>query len=120
MCSLFLSLSLKIHPYVPFKACEGENVEMVAMLLGFGAGVNKHCIQGWTALHEAVIRNNMEICVLLMKAGAKLSPVNMYGITPLFAAAQTGHAEVLNFLITNGNQYAGLGIDLCVDWLKCR
>uniref|UniRef100_A0A4W5NT69 Uncharacterized protein n=1 Tax=Hucho hucho TaxID=62062 RepID=A0A4W5NT69_9TELE len=26
----------------------------------------------------------------------------MYGITPLFAAAQTGHVEVLNFLITNG------------------
>jgi len=76
----------------------------VALLLDFGARVNKQCIQGWTALHEAVSRNNVEICEMLVKAGAKLSATNIYGISPLFVAAQSGHVQALTFLINNGNQ----------------
>lgn len=72
------------------------------MLLNHGAVVNKHCIQGWTALQEAVSRNSVEICEMLVQAGAKLSPTNMYGITPLFTAAQSGCVETLRFLIKHG------------------
>uniref|UniRef100_A0A4W5QZM4 Ankyrin repeat and SOCS box containing 2a, tandem duplicate 1 n=1 Tax=Hucho hucho TaxID=62062 RepID=A0A4W5QZM4_9TELE len=85
-----------------YKACESGNAEIVVMLLNHGAVVNKHCIQGCTALQEAVSRNNVEICEILVQAGAKLSPTNMYGIAPLFTAAQSGHVETLRFLIKHG------------------
>ncbi|XP_035258867.1 ankyrin repeat and SOCS box protein 2-like isoform X2 [Anguilla anguilla] len=85
-----------------YKACEMENVEIVALILKFGGGVNQRCIQGWTALHEAVCRNNIEICEMLVAAGAAVNPPDMYGITPLFVAAQSGRVEALCFLIKNG------------------
>lgn len=75
---------------------------MVVMLLKYSAAVNKNCIQGWTALHEAVCRNNVEICEILVKAGAKVSIPNMYGITPIFVAAQSGKVDALRFLLKNG------------------
>uniref|UniRef100_A0A3B3RYE3 Uncharacterized protein n=1 Tax=Paramormyrops kingsleyae TaxID=1676925 RepID=A0A3B3RYE3_9TELE len=78
-------------------ACEQENVKMVELILKFGGGVNKICIQGWTALHEAVCRNNLQICEMLVEAGAKVGTPNMYGITPLFVAAQCGRVEALHF-----------------------
>uniref|UniRef100_A0A3B4XAW4 Uncharacterized protein n=1 Tax=Seriola lalandi dorsalis TaxID=1841481 RepID=A0A3B4XAW4_SERLL len=76
-----------------------NSAAMVAVLLNHGAAVNTHCIQGWTALQEAVVRNNVEICEMLLKAGAKHSLTNMYGISPLFSAAQTGQATTLRFLL---------------------
>lgn len=75
---------------------------MVAVLLKHGTTVNKNCIQGWTALHEVVCRNNVEICEILVKAGAKVSIPNMYGITPIFVAAQSGKVDTLRFLLKNG------------------
>lgn len=85
-----------------FPACEKENPAIVAMLLNHGATVNKSCIQGWTALHEAVCRNHVEICEMLVKAGAKISTPNIYGITPIFVAAQSGKIDTLRFLLKNG------------------
>lgn len=77
----------------------------MAMLLNHGASVNKICNQGWTALHEAVCRNNMEICEMLVKAGAKISTPNVYGITPIFMAAQSGNIDTLRFLLKNGEHF---------------
>lgn len=74
----------------------------MALLLNHGAAVNTRCIQGWTALQEAVVRNNVEICEMLLKAGAKLNLTNMYGIAPLFTAAQTGQLGTLRFLLRHG------------------
>lgn len=75
---------------------------MVAALLNHGAAVNTHCIQGWTALQEAVCRNNIEICEMLLKAGAKHNLTNVYGISPLFTAAQSGQLATLRFLLRHG------------------
>ncbi|CAB1340067.1 unnamed protein product, partial [Coregonus sp. 'balchen'] len=94
-----------------YKACESGNAEIVVMLLNHGAVVNKHCIQGCTALQEAVSRNNVEICEILVQAGAKLSPTNMYGIAPLFTAAQSGHV-----LISTVRQV--MGPQLCMKRLR--
>lgn len=76
---------------------------MVSLLLSFGATVNQRCSQGWTALHEAVSRNNTEICELLIKAGASINPSNTYSITPLIAAAQRGQMRALCYLIGKGS-----------------
>lgn len=83
-------------------ACERNSAAMVATLLNHGVAVNTHCIQGWTALQEAVCRNNIEICEMLLKAGAKHNLSNMYGISPLFTAAQSGQLAALRYLLRHG------------------
>lgn len=83
-------------------ACELNSAALVAALLNRGVAVNTHCIQGWTALQEAVGQNNVEICEMLLKAGAKHNLKNVYGISPLFTAAQSGHLAALRFLLKHG------------------
>ncbi|XP_047184418.1 ankyrin repeat and SOCS box protein 2 isoform X2 [Scophthalmus maximus] len=85
-----------------YKACERNSAAMVAELLNHGVAVNTHCIRGWSALQVAVTLNNVEICEMLLKAGANLKLTNMYGITPLFTAAQTGQVAALRFLLKQG------------------
>lgn len=75
---------------------------MVELLLNYSAGVNRACARGWTPLHEAVCRNSVEICEMLLGAGANINQTNHYSITPFFLAAQTGCQEVLALLINNG------------------
>ncbi|XP_078131133.1 ankyrin repeat and SOCS box protein 2-like [Sander vitreus] len=86
-----------------FRACERSSAAMVAALLNHGALVNTSCTpQGCTALHEAACRNNVEICDMLLKAGAKLELTDIYGISALFNAAQSGQPATLRFLLTHG------------------
>lgn len=77
---------------------------MVSLLLSYGAAVNQRCAQGWTALHEAVARDNTEICDILVGAGAMLNPAHTYSIPPLNVAAQKGHMRALCYLIDKGNR----------------
>lgn len=83
-------------------ACELENMDMLRLLLSYGATVNQRCAQGWTALHEAVSRNNTEICETLIRAGASINPPNTYSIAPLTVAAQQGRMRALCHLIEKG------------------
>lgn len=83
-------------------ACELENVDMVRLILSYGATVNQRCGQGLTALHEAVSRNNTEICEILIRAGATINPPHTYSITPLTVAAQQGQMKALCYLIDKG------------------
>ena len=83
-------------------ACELENMDMLRLLLSYGATVNQRCAQGWTALHEAVSRNNTEICETLIRAGASINPPNTYSIAPLTVAAQRGRMRALCHLIEKG------------------
>ena len=83
-------------------ACELENVDMVGLILSYGATVNQRCGQGWTALHEAVSRNNTEICEILLRAGASINPPNTYSVTPLTVAAQRGQMRTLCYLMGKG------------------
>lgn len=39
---------------------------------------------------------------MLLRAGAKLSLTNIYGISPLFTAAQSGQLAALRFLLKHG------------------
>lgn len=77
-------------------------MDMVRLILSYGATVNQRCAQGWTALHEAVSRNNTEICETLIRAGASINPPNTYSIAPLTVAAQRGQMRTLCRLIEKG------------------
>lgn len=77
-------------------------MDLVSLIISFGATVNQRCGRGWTALHEAVSRNNTDICEILLRAGATVNPPNTYSITPLTVAAQQGWLKVLYYLIGKG------------------
>lgn len=68
----------------------------------YNADTNHRCNRGWTALHEAVSRNDLEIIDILVKGGAKIESANAYGITSLFVAAESGQLEALRYLARCG------------------
>lgn len=96
-------------------ACELENVDMVSLILSYGATVNQRCGQGWTALHEAVARSNTEICEMLIRAGASINPPNTYSIAPLIVAAQRGQMRALCYLIGKGTSLCEIQIFMALN-----
>lgn len=68
----------------------------------YNADANHRCNRGWTALHESVSRNDLEVMEILVSGGAKVEAKNVYSITPLFVAAQSGQLEALRFLAKHG------------------
>ncbi len=85
-----------------FSACEQTNKAIVDVLLRFGAQVNHSCIEGGSALHESCRHGQPELCRMLLDAGADLHTKNIYGIQPLFTAAQHGHVGIICLLIKRG------------------
>lgn len=85
-----------------FAASERKSSDAVKMLVEYRADVNHRCNQGWTALHEAVARNALDIIDILVKGGAKIEAKNCYGISPLFVAAQSGQLEALRYIVKCG------------------
>uniref|UniRef100_A0A8C2ZCK5 Ankyrin repeat and SOCS box containing 2b n=1 Tax=Cyclopterus lumpus TaxID=8103 RepID=A0A8C2ZCK5_CYCLU len=77
-----------------YKACELDNMDMVSLILSHGATVNQRCGQGWTALHEAVSKNNTEICEILIRAGAVIKTPSLH------EASKNGHKESVAVLLT--------------------
>lgn len=73
----------------------------------YNADTNHRCNRGWTALHESVSRNDLEVMGILVSGGAKVEAKNAYSITPLFVAAQSGQLEALRFLAKHGEWSRG-------------
>ncbi|XP_009984901.1 PREDICTED: ankyrin repeat and SOCS box protein 2, partial [Tauraco erythrolophus] len=91
-----------ITPLFSKTACERKNAEAARLLVQYNADTNHRCNRGWTALHEAVSRNDLEIIDILVKGGAKIESANAYGITSLFVAAESGQLEALRYLAKCG------------------
>jgi uncharacterized protein len=71
-------------------------------LLQQKADVNAAQVDGATALHWAVYRDDMEAARLLISAGAKVDAANREGITPLHMASLYGNVEFINALVNAG------------------
>lgn len=78
----------------------------------FGASPTKASVQGVTPLHEAVRNKNLDICKMLIQAGAKLWARNVYGIDALFTAAQCNAVDVVKYLINKGKNFVLLFLDV--------
>lgn len=58
------------------------------------------CFQnGYTPLHIAAKKNQMEIATTLLEYGASTSTVTRQGITPLHLAAQEGNVDIVTLLL---------------------
>lgn len=99
-CQTFRATLTVLH--LPGSACERKNAEAVRILVQYNADANHRCNRGWTALHESVSRNDLEVMEILVSGGAKVEAKNVYSITPLFVAAQSGQLEALRFLAKHG------------------
>jgi ankyrin repeat protein len=78
------------------------NQASLRTLLQQKADVNAAQVDGATALHWAVYRDQADVALLLIKAGAKVDATNREGITPLFMASLYGNAEMIKILLDAG------------------
>src|SRR4030095_5526685 len=76
--------------------------QAVRELLGQHADVNKPEPDGTTALHWAVRTGDLDIVNLLLRAGAKSTVTNRYGVTPLALAAINGNGRVIEAVLKAG------------------
>jgi ankyrin repeat protein len=74
----------------------------VQRLIRQKADVNAAQVDGATALHWAVYRDDAELLDMLVRAGAKVSAVNSEGVTPLSMAALYGNAAIIDRLVKAG------------------
>ena len=75
-------------------------------LLQQKADVNAPQIDGATALHWAVYRDDLEMADLLIRAGANVKAVNREGVTPLAMASLYGNAPMISRLLKAGAEAA--------------
>ncbi|MCU1339814.1 MAG: hypothetical protein JWO19_5395 [Bryobacterales bacterium] len=83
-------------------AVKQQNVKAVRALLAQRVDVNAAEPDGFTALHWAAQRDNLEIADLLITAGAGPSAASRYKITPLALACINGSAVLIERLLKAG------------------
>jgi ankyrin repeat protein len=76
--------------------------EAVRAALARKADVNATQVDGTTALHWAVERDDVELAEILLTAGAHVGARTREGVTPLLLAAINGSAPMLGRLIRSG------------------
>jgi ankyrin repeat protein len=74
----------------------------VKKLLAAKADVNAPQVDGATALHWAVYRDDLETADLLLRAGADVKAANREGTVPLFMASLYGNPKMIDRLIKAG------------------
>lgn len=60
----------------------------------------KGFLHGYTALHWAAKHGRLDILTMLLIQGAQVDVKSSGGLTPLHLAAQTGHDDVIEILVT--------------------
>jgi len=71
-------------------------------LLSEGTDANTRAVDGATALHWAVHRDDLDAVDLLLQAGANVEATNRYGVAPLALASLNGAAAMIEILLDAG------------------
>ncbi|XP_046623622.1 protein fem-1 homolog CG6966 isoform X1 [Neodiprion virginianus] len=79
-------------------ACYKGHIRIAKYLLAMNADANRKSVKGNTALHDCAESGSLEILKMLVEHGARMD-VDSYGMTPLLAAAVTGHTHIVEHLI---------------------
>src|SRR3984957_7472930 len=83
-------------------AARNKDAKAVRELLAQHVPVTATAADGFTALHEAVRYDNLEIADLLIAAGADVAAATRYNITPLSLACTNGSAAMIERLLKAG------------------
>ena len=93
-----------------FAAREGH-LDMVQLLVGAGASLEKADADGVTPLLMAVLNGRFEVAKFLLGKGANVNAMDWYGQTPLFAAVDYRNVDVPGPTHDNGvDREAALGL----------
>ena len=79
-------------------AVSSRQYDVVHWLLKQGVDLDAKTLRGETAVRFAAFHGDIKMIHLLAEHGANLN-ISTFGATPLFIAAQIGHAEVVQFLV---------------------
>jgi len=79
-------------------ACYKGHLKIAQYLIELGADVNRKSVKGNTALHDCAESGSLEILQLLLENGARMD-VDSYGMTPLLAAAVSGHTHIVEYIV---------------------
>ena len=84
-------------------ACQSHNMDVIKCLLSIkGANVNLQDHDGYTALHYAVKRKNLDAVSCLVHNGADINLFTSSKQTPLMMACQSHDMDAINFLVNKG------------------
>lgn len=83
-------------------AAKNGDTQVVRALLQQKVDVNAAEIDGTTALHWAVHRDDLNTADLLLRGGASVKATNRYGVMPLMLACENGSAAMVERLLKAG------------------
>jgi len=86
-----------------FHACKNGRIDLVDILLGYGAEIDNKDTGERTAFITAVIHNHIRIVELLHRRGADINCPDGAGKTALIHAASSGHIDIIDWLLYNGS-----------------
>ena len=109
VCKLLLNFGASVNKVdhsnrtALWAAADGGHVDVCKLLMDHDAMVDgaDDC-KTYIPLHSAAIHGNINLCVLLIMKGACVNKADDTGKTPLFVAAEAGHADVCNLLEHHG------------------
>ncbi|XP_071482918.1 ankyrin repeat and KH domain-containing protein mask-like, partial [Diadema antillarum] len=84
------------------EAASAGHVDLVKLLLEYGADTNAQSSAGNTPLMYACNGGHEEIVKLLLDQGANIEDHNENGHTPLMEAASSGHVNIAKILLEKG------------------
>jgi ankyrin repeat protein len=83
-------------------AVENRNQAVVRVLFEQRVDVNAPQVDGMTALHWAVYRDDSATVRLIVIAGGNVKAENRYGVTPLSLACTNGNTAIVELLLESG------------------
>jgi ankyrin repeat protein len=96
----------QITPSIVEYAAENCQEKVQELARNSCININAQNEQGDSALHCAVLHNNIEMATCLLHCGAHVDIQNNYGDTPLIVAAQQGFINMIAVLLKhNANPY---------------
>ncbi|KAK6360671.1 hypothetical protein TWF730_006805 [Orbilia blumenaviensis] len=90
------------HPLILATTWDDDMLTVMTILLKGGADINAQDEYGETALHKAVIYNNLPVCELLINEGANRNIQSKEEKSPLYIAAYDGYKEIVLKLLQGG------------------
>ena len=94
-------------------ACAREKTEVIKTLINIGANIEAidPIYHGWTPLHWAVVRNNMEIVLMLLENGADLDASDHFNDSTLHWAIQKDNCQMSELLLKCGVSLGKRNVD---------
>ncbi|CAG2165700.1 unnamed protein product [Oppiella nova] len=94
--ALFIMIMNIINEFLMICAYK-KHLSIAEYLISIGAQVNRKSFKGNTALHDCAESGSLEIMKLLLMNGAVMD-TDSYGMSPLKAAALSGHSQIVDLI----------------------